>query len=620
MKYFKYVHSLRIDAITLFLIPLLVYAKPVTQEGVAYLYDYKTKSKTPLSGVSLTVADAEPTKSNNNGQFTLRFMSLQKGSKITNVRQPFFKGLKVFNKKTVDDWYIVDGKLELIMCDYEEFELVKKTYYEQGRKSAEQKYAKQQRELEEALRQGKLRENEYEQQLQELRESYQHTLDELSNSADAMARIDQSEISRQMQDVFDFYEQGEVDKAMEMLSGLQLAEGLEQSIIRKERSRREYKKAVHDSVLAVKNIKSALQLCYNSGEWSKVERYRWLLANKVGTPADIFNYAFFCYNRLEYQDSVIPYYKRVMEATEYSRNQILPHLYLYATAAYNLGVCYQSKKQTELANKYLAIGIEERKKYAKQSPNPNDEGHVAWALVGKAIVEMENENFFDAKKYLAEAEEIYDRIVALNPDEHSWALGRLYACYGDWYRKQSQYEEAEKEYKRSITLFREYIDGWPVEYLIYIKYTFGSLLAWAYPTIITYAKLNKFDDIRELLDNIFSYYEKTPLKDAEFDEETASKMGNISDCLIHVGMYKEAEIMAIKAFSIDDKQKWVQINIAAALLLQGKLSEAVTIYQQYKAEYKSAMLDDLDSFATNGIIPKEREVDVERIKKLLQEE
>ena len=127
MKYFKYVHSLSIYAITLFLVPLLVYAKPVTQEGVAYLYDYKTKSKTPLSGVSLTVADAEPAKSNNNGQFTLRFMSLQKGSKITNVRQPFFKGLKVFNKKTVDDWYIVDGKLELIMCDYEEFELVKKT-------------------------------------------------------------------------------------------------------------------------------------------------------------------------------------------------------------------------------------------------------------------------------------------------------------------------------------------------------------------------------------------------------------------------------------------------------------------------------------------------------------
>ena len=79
--------------------PLFAEAKPITQEGIAYLYNYKTKSKRPLAGVSFTVADAQPTKSNANGEFTLHFMTLKKGSKITNVRQPFFKGLKVSTRR-----------------------------------------------------------------------------------------------------------------------------------------------------------------------------------------------------------------------------------------------------------------------------------------------------------------------------------------------------------------------------------------------------------------------------------------------------------------------------------------------------------------------------------------
>ena len=435
----QYLRLTRIYVILCCLFPFLVKAKSVTQEGIAYLYDYKAKLKTPLEGASLYVADAEPTKSDKSGHFTLNFMTLRKGSKITNVRQPFFKGLKVFNKKTVDDWYIVDGKLELIMCDYEEFELVKKTYYAQGKKSAEQKYTRQQRELEEELRQGRLRENEYEQQIQELRESYQHTLDELSNSADAMARIDQSELSKQMQEVLNLYEQGEVDKAMDMLSSLRLAESLEQSLIRKERSRKEYQKAMEDSAMAVMNIKSALQLCYNAGEWDKVEQYKWLLANKVGSPLYIFEYAHFCANRVEYQDSVVPYYKRVMDVTKDSCRCLLSHLYLYSTAAYNLGCVYQARGKTMLANYYLEIGIEGRKKYAQLSPNPNDEGHLAWSLVGKASGEISNESFNDAKQHLEEAGEIYKRIVAFNPNEHYWALGRFHACYGDWYRMQGMY-------------------------------------------------------------------------------------------------------------------------------------------------------------------------------------
>ena len=273
-----------------------------------------------------------------------------------------------------------------------------------------------------------------------------------------MARIDQSELSHQMQEVLYLYEQGEVDKAMEMLSGMKLAESLEQSIKQKEQSKKAYHQALKDSLMAVKNIRSAIQLFENNGEWEKVERYRWILANHVGTPLELFEYAHFCDNRIEYRDSIEPYYLRVMKATEHSRKHTSNHQYLYATAAYNLGCYYQSAKQQELANKYLTIGLEERKFYAQSSHNPNDEGHVAWALVGMGSGEIANGKYAEAFNHFREAEDIYDRIVALNPDEHYWAYGRLCAHYGDLYRKQNCFERADSFYVKAMTIFCEYIN------------------------------------------------------------------------------------------------------------------------------------------------------------------
>lgn len=43
----------------LLLFATLIIAKSYTQQGIAYLYDYKTKTKSPVANVSLTVAYAK---------------------------------------------------------------------------------------------------------------------------------------------------------------------------------------------------------------------------------------------------------------------------------------------------------------------------------------------------------------------------------------------------------------------------------------------------------------------------------------------------------------------------------------------------------------------------------
>ena len=101
--------------------------------------------------------------------------------------------------------------------------------------------------------------------------------------------------------------------------------------------------------------------------------------------------------------------------------------------------------------------------------------------------------------------------------------------------------------------------------------------------------------------------------------EYVSMLGNQSFFAIFMKQYAEAEQYARKGLAVDSTQLFIYTNLAAALLFQGKYGEAEVIYRQYKDELKDGFLGDLKQFAEAGVIPKEREEDVEKIKKLLEE-
>lgn len=83
----------------LLLFATLIIAKPYTQQGIAYLYDYKTKTKSPVANVSLTVAYAKgPAVSRADGTFTIEFQDFGAGKKLAFEKQPFCQGLIVLNK------------------------------------------------------------------------------------------------------------------------------------------------------------------------------------------------------------------------------------------------------------------------------------------------------------------------------------------------------------------------------------------------------------------------------------------------------------------------------------------------------------------------------------------
>lgn len=94
-------------------------------------------------------------------------------------------------------------------------------------------------------------------------------------------------------------------------------------------------------------------------------------------------------------------------------------------------------------------------------------------------------------------------------------------------------------------------------------------------------------------------------------------LGDQSFYSILTGDFSQAERISRQAISLRPNQNYYYGNLAAALLLQGKYSEAKSIYEQYKDILKQDFLGDLDLFEKAGIIPPGRINDIERIKHLL---
>ena len=97
--------------------------------------------------------------------------------------------------------------------------------------------------------------------------------------------------------------------------------------------------------------------------------------------------------------------------------------------------------------------------------------------------------------------------------------------------------------------------------------------------------------------------------------------------LIFLGNFKEAEKYARESFSLrQNKTGTSVIPLAFSLLFQGKYTDAEVVVANHKdvllnerSILRQYFLKALQQYAEAGVIPKECEADVEKIKKMLNE-
>ena len=102
--------------------------------------------------------------------------------------------------------------------------------------------------------------------------------------------------------------------------------------------------------------------------------------------------------------------------------------------------------------------------------------------------------------------------------------------------------------------------------------------------------------------------------------DVARTWGNLSNHALLMKQFDKAMDYAREGLACDSSKLFIWANLAASLLFKGDYGQAEAIYRQYRTELKDTFLDDLEEFERLGIIPKEREADVQKIRQMLQQQ
>lgn len=92
---------------------------------------------------------------------------------------------------------------------------------------------------------------------------------------------------------------------------------------------------------------------------------------------------------------------------------------------------------------------------------------------------------------------------------------------------------------------------------------------------------------------------------------------NLSYHYLLIKDFKKAEQYAEKGLKIDGTANYIYTNLALAILMQGRIEEAESIYMKYKNELKDFFVEDIDYFMKNDLIPLDKIEYIKNLKVLL---
>ena len=321
------------------------------------------------------------------------------------------------------------------MCSKKDFDTCKQNYYDVGFKSITQRYDQKIAAL-------KKESADYQRRLQELEEERDRIMDNLRNSADAMARIDQSELDDAMQEVLDLYERGEVEESMQKLEDMKLEEKFIKTLDKKHEGERIVAEATEDSLLTLNKLRTSVDMYKNNGNWDKAAKTLKLLADKLNTYDDVFAYAYFCQGQNDFKESEIYYRKALAILDKRIDRESNDYFSEKAALLNNLANLYSNTQRFTESEKMYMEALEIRRRLAKDNPKAN-EPYVAITQYNIGFLMLQTEKYADAIHPFEEALEIYRRVAKNNPAQQQWYISSLYylsALYGQQGDKQAAYK------------------------------------------------------------------------------------------------------------------------------------------------------------------------------------
>ena len=276
----------------------------------------------------------------------------------------------------------------------------------------------------------------------------------------------------------------------------------------------------------------------------------------------------------------------------------------------NLGLLYSDIRRYEESEEMhlSAVEIYQRLTIVNSQVYEPD---LAMAQSNLGTLYKDTRRYEDSEKLCLPAMEIRRRLAAANPQVYEPDLAMTQYNLGCLYSDTQRYEDSEKMYLSAMEIRRRLAVANPQVYepdLADTQYNLGCL----------YYNIQRYEDSEEMYLSALEVYQRlTAVNPQVYEPYLVRACNNLSFLFLAQGNFEEAERYAREGSKYDFTHHAIYTNLAASLLLQGRYAEAEEIYLRYKEELKEDFLSDFEDFYRRGIIPPEREDDVERIKKLL---
>ena len=276
----------------------------------------------------------------------------------------------------------------------------------------------------------------------------------------------------------------------------------------------------------------------------------------------------------------------------------------------NLGLLYSDIRRYEESEEMHLSAVEIYQRLTIVNPQVY-EPDLAMAQSNLGTLYKDTRRYEDSEKLCLSAMEIRRRLAAANPQVYEPDLAMTQYNLGCLYSDTQRYEDSEKMYLSAMEIRRRLAVANPQVYEPYLadtQYNLGCL----------YYNIQRYEDSEEMYLSALEVYQRlTAVNPQVYEPYLVRACNNLSFLFLAQGNFEEAERYAREGSKYDFTHHAIYTNLAASLLLQGRYAEAEEIYLRYKEELKEDFLSDFEDFYRRGIIPPEREDDVERIKKLL---
>ena len=240
------------------------------------------------------------------------------------------------------------------------------------------------------------------------------------------------------------------------------------------------------------------------------------------------------------------------------------------------------------------------------------EFYVATTLNNLAILYSYTQRFSESESLFKDALEIRRRLAQANTLAFDSDVAKTLNNLAILYSYTQRFSESESLFKEALKIRRILAGALPGKYEPHVALALNNLA-------LLYSDTQRFSESEEKYKEALAIRRRLALSNPQaYEPDVALVLWRLSFNEIFLKKFSEAECLAREGLETDSTQHRIASNLAAALLFQGKYTEAEKIYRQYKSELSDSFLDDFKQFAEAGVIPPKCEADVEKIKKTVK--